>query len=111
MFERSRQGAVDVVSGTDPLDEAHLEAARAALEPCLAAGRPAIVFNLARVAYIDSAGLELLLDLSDRCRARGGEMQLAGPNGLCGDILRVTEVADRFSVFDNVTSAVGSFAR
>jgi anti-anti-sigma factor len=67
--------------------------------------------HLGGVQLIDSAGLELLLDVRDRCLRSGGALQLAAPNPLCRDILQATGLASQFAIFDTVTAAVGSFAQ
>ena len=111
MFERSQQGAVDLVRGDEPLNLERVMDASELLEACANRGQPRIVIDLKRVPLIDSAGLELLLDVRDRCLKRGGALKLAAPNHLCEDILRITDVAPQFEIFDDVVSAVGSFAQ
>lgn len=111
MFEKTKQGAVDVISGSDALNAESIESAREVIESCTLTGRPSLVFDLQHVPLIDSAGLELLLETREVCLNRGGLMQIAGLNPLCSDILRVTGHDNSFEIFDNVVSAVGSFAR
>ena len=77
---------------------------------CCTRGQPRVVLDLQHVPLIDSAGLEALLDSRDECVRRAGTMHLATPNRLCRDILRVTGLDHQFSIFDDVISAVGSFA-
>jgi anti-anti-sigma factor len=110
MYELSQQGAVDVISGNKPLNIEYVDAVREIINRCTESGQPRIVFNLRGIPVIDSSGLELLLDARDRCQLRGGHLHMATPNGLCGDILRVTGVDSRFEIFDDVLTAVGSFA-
>jgi anti-anti-sigma factor len=110
MFEHSRQGAVDVVTGREPLSTEYAEGASRALHECMQSGQPRLVMDLENVALIDSVGLELLLEVRDACQARGGTLQLAAPNKLCRDILRISGVVDDFELFDDVLSAIGSFA-
>lgn len=110
MYELARQGAVDVISGSEPLNVEYIDAVSGIVERCMELGQPRIVFNLRSIPLIDSAGLELLLDAGERCLNRGGLMHLASPNGLCSDILRMTGVDAHFEIFDDVVPAVGSFA-
>ena len=111
MFTRSKQGAVDVISGTDPLNGEHIDEASQVVDECLSAGQPRIVFDLRQVPLIDSAGLELLLNVHDRCIERGGLLQLAAANTLCRDILEVTGVVSEFELFSDAVEAAGSFAQ
>jgi len=111
MFQMSKQGAVDVISGDDPLISEHLDEVAKLIDACQAQGQPRVVFDLKHVPLIDSAGLELLLDARDQCVQRGGLLQLAAPSQLCRDILSVTDADSQFMLFEDVISAVGSFAR
>ena len=111
MFQVSLQGAVQVVSSTVSLNAENLDTAKAAFEQCFGKGQPKIVIHMAGIALLDSEGLELLLDLSDRALRCGGVVQLAEPRPLCRDILQITGVASRFAIFDDLNAAVGSFAQ
>jgi anti-anti-sigma factor len=111
MFERTRQGAVDVVSGDDPVNADHVPRVLPLLEQCGAHGQPRVVFDLGRVPLIDSAGLEMLLDVQEDFQRRGGALKLAVGNALCREILSVTGVGGHFEIFPEATSAVGSFVQ
>jgi anti-anti-sigma factor len=111
MFELHKQGAVKVVVGHQPLNADTVADAGRVCDEALSQGQPRLVFDMQGVPLIDSAGLELLLDVRDRCAQRGGAMHLAGPTVLCRDILSATRVAGEFALFDDVLSAVGSFAQ
>lgn len=111
MFECTKQGSVSVISGDDPMSLEFLPRVHQLVDECLKSGQPKLVFNLRHVPLIDSAGLELLWDTRDHCMRRGGMMELAAPNSLCRDIISCTALADQFVIFDDVLSAVGSFAQ
>jgi anti-anti-sigma factor len=110
MFLRAKQGAVDVIRGSDPLSGEHLDGLARVFDECIGHGQPRIVCDMQYVPLIDSAGLELLLDVRDRSLDRGGCVKLAGPNPLCRDILNATGVGLEFEVFDDVIEAAASFA-
>ena len=109
MFQLSRQGAVDIVSGRDPENDEYAEALEQLLHPCISNGQPRIVFDLQHVPLVDSRGLEVLLDAHEMAMQRGGQFVLSAPNTLCRDILNATGLDNRLQVFDDVLSAVGSF--
>lgn len=111
MFARSKQGAVDVVAGDDPLNAEYIKDVSQLFDECISEGQPRIIFDLTHVPLIDSCGLELLLDVHDRCMQRGGLLQLVAPNALCQDILSVTDIASQFEVFGDIVEAAGSFAQ
>lgn len=111
MYTRTKQGAISVVIGSDPLTSEHIPNAQRALEECLADGQPRAVLDMQGVALIDSSGLELLLDIQDAFESRAGSLKLAATSGLCREILAITGIASRFEQFPEVKSAVGSFVQ
>lgn len=111
MFELSRQGAVHVVTGDSPLSRDHVSEVAGTFEPCFEKGQPRLVLDMQKIPLLDSAGLELLLDLRERCLKRGGALQLAAPTTLCQDIFQATDLAGQFAIFDDVMSAVGSYSQ
>lgn len=111
MLTESRQGAVVIVSDDAPLDHAHVEEARSVLQHCNKVGAPMAVFDLTSVPFMDSAGLEFLLDMNDEFRAQGGELKLAAPSSVCRDAMHITGVEDVVEVYDQVGAAVRSFLR
>jgi anti-anti-sigma factor len=111
MFERTKQGAVDVVSGDDPLSADFVPRVRQLLDECCGRGQPRAVLDLENVPLVDSAGLEMLLDLQEDFQRRGGALKLAVRNTLCREILSVTGVGAHFEIFSEAASAVGSFVQ
>jgi anti-sigma B factor antagonist len=111
MFSLHNQGAVKVITGHQVLNRDSVVKAKQACEDAITQGQPRLVFDLQGVPLIDSEGIELLLDLRDRCAGRGGALHLAGPTVLCRDILMASGVASQFALFDDVLTAVGSFAQ
>jgi len=111
MYRVYRQSAVQVITGNVPLTADSVPQAREVCEQAFGQGQPHIVVDLSEVALIDGAGLELLLDVRDRCLQCGGTVHLAAPNVLCRDILQATELASEFVIFTSVNAAVGSFAQ
>ena len=73
-------------------------------------GQPRVIIDLGSVAFIDSAGLEALLEINDRCLERGGACKLSAPNALCIDILNATGVGEELEVVDSIVKGAGSFA-
>ena len=111
MFQRQRQGAVDVIGGEVPVNAENAQELESRLKEVIQRGQPRVVVNLAGVPLLDSRGLELLLDYRDHCARRGGALKLAAPNPLLRDVLIVTGADAEFEVFDDAVAAVGSFAQ
>ncbi len=111
MYKHSQHGSVDVISGDAALAADAVEGILELFEQRAEHGQPHVVFDLGQTPYFDSTGLELLLDLRDRCTARGGALVVAAPNALCRDVLHVTRLDREFDLYDDPVSAAGSFAR
>lgn len=58
----------------------------------LAAGAEALVVDLEEVTTLDRQALDVLLDIAGELHQGGGSLALAAPNGLCADILRISQV-------------------
>lgn len=111
MFQLSTQGAVAVLTGNQPVKQEQADELATVVRRATEGGQPMVVLDLQRVPLFDSAGLEALLDAQDTIEKRGGDLKMAAPNELIRDLLRVSGVADRFEIFSDVKTAVGSFAR
>lgn len=111
MFQVSKQGAVQVLSGDQPLTNENARDVGSLVEESLGRNESRVVFDCRNVAFLDSAGLELLLTLREKCLQAGGSLQIASPGALCQDILVATGVAEQFAIFDDLATAIGSYSR
>ena len=111
MFERAKQGAVDLVRGDDPLNADFVPRVLQLLQECCVRGQPRVVLDLENVPLVDSAGLEMLLDVQEDFQRRGGALKLAVRNTLCREILSVTGVGAHFEILRRGASALGSFVQ
>ncbi|SRR6056297_1200039 len=111
MFELNQQGAVWVLRGDQPIHAESIPELQELAETCAEQGQPRWVLDLQNVPLIDSAGLEWLWDMHKRFHSHGGTLEIAAPTPLCREILVATRVADHFVIFDDVVTAVGSFAQ
>ena len=109
MFDRRKQGAVDVVVAAAPLVGDQLIEAESVLRNCLGEGQPRAVLDMRDVSLINSEGLELLLDLREEFEQRAGALKLASLTPLCTDIFHATGLDEQFEVYPEVNRAVGSF--
>lgn len=68
-------------------------------------GTPRLAVDLSEVPFIDSAGLELLLQLSREFAGRGGRLKLVALSSNCEEILRLTDLRSRFDTCASVEEA------
>jgi anti-sigma B factor antagonist len=72
----------------------------------VAAYGPSIIVDLARLKFIDSCGLGVLVRVLRWTRESGGDLSLAAPQRQVRQVLRITGLIDVFSVYPSVKQAV-----
>ena len=104
-----KHGAVRVFRPEGPLVQEDADTLRSrALEAAgPALGRVAI--DMVEAKYVDSAGLEALLDIADRLAQCGQTLRLIGLAATVREVLLITELAQKFEYYDDTNSAVRSF--
>ncbi len=107
---KSQQGTSTNMTVHGAVVEEELERFDNAISECLSLGTPKIVLELSEVPFIDSAGLEMLLDLVSRVGKVGGEIRLAALNEVCREIFCATRMDNFFQLFEDTSSALRSMA-
>ena len=105
-FEDHDRTTVVVVKGVLTSDETDTFR-RACLER-MTDGKSEIVLDLHELEMIDSAGLELLLWLSDEVANHGGQLRLVRPSNAVAKIFSITRLEQRFNMHDSVEAAARS---
>ncbi|NND60205.1 MAG: Flp pilus assembly complex ATPase component TadA, partial [Gammaproteobacteria bacterium] len=110
-LRRIRLGAITQVRPRDSLTDTDARQQLSdAIDQGIAAGETRVVVDMSAVQLIDSAGLELLLDMQDALLRHGGWLKLTKTNPVVTDVLRVTGVSDHVGFVeapaDNRTTAV-----
>lgn len=109
MYQKSKSGAVDVITATAPIIEDAPTELADVLTNSLTAGRPMAVLDMSQVELIDSQGLEGLVEQTKRFAEYGGGLRIASITPLVADVLRITGVAERVDSYPSVPSAVSAF--
>lgn len=81
-----------------------------AIDELLARGRRLFLLNLARVPYVDSAGLGQIIRCFTAIRKAGGTLKLLSPNPKVIDLLTVTKMVNVFDWYNDESGALKSFA-
>ena len=68
-----------------------------------------IVFDMSEIKFMASAGWWVLIDVQKACKPRGGELVLAAVDKGIRDSLQLVGMDTYFTIYDDVTAAVGSF--
>jgi anti-sigma B factor antagonist len=100
----------DVVKMSGRVDSNTAPILGKALNTVTEAGRYKIVFDMSEVNFMSSAGWWVLIDTQKTCRRyKRGELVLANVDSGIRASLDLVGMGSYFKIFDDVTSAVGSF--
>lgn len=80
-----------------------------AMDDLLSRGEKNVVLNLAKVPYIDSAGLGEIIRSFTAVRKSGGNLKLLSPNQRLIDLLSITKLVNVFDWYGDEASALASF--
>ena len=97
------------LSGRVTLGEASQQL-RTRLKEALGRGKNRLVLDLAKVGYIDSAGLGTLVAGYTSARNEGASIKLANLTKKFHEQLNITKLVTVFEVYNTVDEAVKSFA-
>jgi len=100
---------VDLVTVAGRIDSETAPELDKALQESYQHGRHNIVIELSGVRYMSSAGLRALVAANRECKKKGGDVRLAAPSDRVAEVLELAGLNSIFQVFDDGTSAVGSF--
>ena len=102
-------GAVSVVKPQGPLTRDEVEVFQtkmfSLIKDCL--GR--VVLDVSAIAYVDSVGLETLLDVADELAAGGHCLKLCAANETLLQVIGLTGLENQFEQYEDSHTAVRSF--
>ena len=104
-----KQGAITLLAPTEAIIEDSVTELSRKIKACLDAGETKVIIDFSSVSFIDSKGLEMLLDYLDLSMKVGGSIKIASPNQICSDIFRVTRLSNFFEVYKEIDDARRSF--
>jgi anti-sigma B factor antagonist len=110
-FSTRKVGDVAIldVEGKILLGEGDVEI-KQAVDAFLAKGQKNVLLNLAKVPYIDSAGLGEIIRCFTAIRKKGGNLKLLAPNQRLIDLLTITKLVNVFDWYNDEATAVTSFS-
>ncbi|RMF95724.1 MAG: anti-sigma factor antagonist [Candidatus Schekmanbacteria bacterium] len=86
-----------------------VESLRQAVMNAFDEGYDKIVLEMNSVNFIESKGLEVILDLIEESQKRGAALKIANPSHICEDIFRTTRLATQLDIYSDIESAKRSF--
>lgn len=108
-IEQHQHGAVTVIKPAGLLTQAGADELRSCALEAKTRSLGRMVLDASSVAFVDSRGLEVLVDVADELARSGRALKLCGASDLLNDILRLTGLSARFEHFEDVNAAVRSF--
>ncbi|PRX92169.1 STAS domain-containing protein [Allonocardiopsis opalescens] len=67
---------------------------------------PWLVLDLTRVRFMDSSGLNVLIEVHKECKEQSGHLALAGPQAQVAKVIRLIGLDKHVAVHDTVAEAV-----
>jgi len=103
---RTTLGGVTILSPSASLTFENCAGLRSALEAASDGKTSKVVLDCQAVAFMDSAGLELLVEFHEKLRANRGEFRLTHLNDVCSDILTVSRLVHTLVVCEGINQAL-----
>lgn len=98
-----------LVKASGRIDSSNAAQFDTVLKDVLAEGHANIVLNLADISYMSSAGLRAIVAAHRECTKKKGTLVLAMPSERVSEVFSLAGLDSIFTVYDDVTAAVGSF--
>jgi anti-anti-sigma factor len=105
----TRQGAVVVLKPEGALIETDAATAKAKLMSTMGASVGRFVVDMSAVPYVDSKGLEALVEVTEELSRGGQALRLCCANKTVREVLEITDLASMFEHFEDTNTAVRSF--
>lgn len=104
-----RFGAVMVLRPVGSLAQDEVQQFKSRLADAMVRSLGRVVMDASGVTYVDSRGLEVMVEASDALSQSGRALRVCGVNELLREVLDLTELADRFELYEDTNAAVRSF--
>jgi len=108
-IQTQRQGAITILRPQGPLFGQDAEQVKAALIEASGASLGRVVLDLEAIPFVDSRGLEVLVEVTEEMSEGGQALKLCAANKTVREVLELTELAGLFEHFEDVGSAARSF--
>src|SRR5262245_10534480 len=108
-IQEQRHGAVTVVKPGGPVLQADAVKFRQRVTDVMGRSLGRFVVDVSAVAYVDSAGLEVLVQAAEEMNQTGRALRLCHASETLREVLELTGVAELFEHYADVNTAVRSF--
>jgi anti-sigma B factor antagonist len=108
-IREQRHGAVTVLKPHGALIRDDAAKFRKRLDEARARSLGRIVVDVSTVPYVDSAGLETLVEVTEKLAESGHALKLCGVNETLRETLDLTDLGTLFEYFEDINAAVRSY--
>jgi anti-sigma B factor antagonist len=108
-IQAQQKGAVTIVRPEGPLLEIDAEQVKKALLDTSAETLGRVVLDMEAIPFVDSRGLEVLVEVTEEMSESGQALKLCAANKTVREVLELTALAPLFEHFEDVSSAARSF--
>ena len=108
-IQETKQGAVTVLKPSGPLIQSDAPDFKVVATRVAEASHGRFVVDLATIPYVDSQGLETLVDVTEQMSKSGQMLKLCSVNKTLREVMNLAGVASLFEHFDDVNTAIRSF--
>lgn len=93
------------------MDQTAHEEIKHYVDTMLASGKNALLVDLTNLEYMNSMGLNLLIQLQTKIRVAGGKMLLACPNKKVRELIELTKLNSLFKIFETLPEALAELEK
>ncbi len=104
-----QQGAVTVLTPKGPLCMSDADQFKNLCQQVIEKNLGRLVVDVSGVPYLDSHGLEVLLDVTEKLGESGKALKLCAACETVREVMELTDVANHFEYYQDVNTAVRSF--
>ncbi|MCH8823945.1 MAG: STAS domain-containing protein [Planctomycetes bacterium] len=108
-IEEHNYGAVAVIKPIGALTVADADSLKAQMLDVRTKSLGRIVLDVTAVPFVDSRGLEVLVEVAREMTRTGQTLKLAGLTEVLDEVLKLTGLNSSFEYFEDVNAAVRSF--
>jgi anti-anti-sigma factor len=108
-IDEQTKGAVKVLRPRGPLCQSDAEGFKRKAAECAGHHMGRVVIDASGIPFVDSRGLEVIVELGDDLSQTGLALKLSGVTETVREVLELTEIASNFEYYEDVATAVRSF--
>ncbi len=108
-IQQHNHGAVTVLKPIGPLCEEDADEVKTRTIDVSTQNLGRVVVDASAISYVDSRGLEVLVEVAEALAQGGQALKLCGANEVLREVVELTDVAPLLEQFPDVNAAVRSF--